>query len=227
VLHPGDPDDTGNRALIAAGTGLGMALVPRVGGVHAPVASEGGHMDFAPRDDDETALFQTLRRRFGGHVSVERVVSGGGLLNVYEHLRDQGFAPPNPEVERALRDADAETDPSRTISEAGLARRCGICARALSMFVAAYGAAAGNLALVGTATGGVYLGGGIAPKILPALAEGAFLRAFFDKGRFRAYMEAIPVRVILDERTALFGAARLADRLLAAARPPASPSIPA
>lgn len=214
LLHAGDPKAAGNRALIAAGTGLGMALLPLAGGVHLPVASEGGHMDFAPRDDDEVALFQTLRRRFGGHVSVERVVSGGGLRNVYEHLRDAGLAPPSPDVERALGEEDA--DPARTISEAGLAGRCGICVRALAMFVAAYGAAAGNLALVGTATGGVYLGGGIAPKIVPALAEGTFLRAFFDKGRFRAYMEAIPVRVIRNERTAMFGAARLANRLLSA-----------
>lgn len=212
TLQPGAPDAAGNLALIAAGTGLGMALVPWVGGVgHAPVASEGGHMDWAPRGEAEIDLCRALAARFG-HVSVERVVSGPGLLHAYEHLRDSGLAPESPQVRAALA---AGEDAARVIGEEGLAGRCGICARTLDLFVSAYGAAAGNLALAGTATGGVYVGGGIAPKLLPKLAGGGFLAAFLDKGRFRPYLEAVPVHVVLDDKSALWGAARVAARLAA------------
>lgn len=229
LLHPGDPGARGNLVLIAAGTGLGMCLMPMAavpavpaaplpGALeeHLTVPSEGGHMDFAARNADEIALLESLIPRFGGHVSVERVVSGQGLRHVYEHLRDTGLAPPSPEVESALA---GEGDAARAISEGALGGRCAICERAMEMFVSAYGAAAGNLALVGTATGGVYLGGGIAPKILPRLADGTFVRSFLDKGRFRSFLEAIPVRVILNDRAAMFGAGRLAARLLAASSP--------
>ncbi len=212
TLHPGDPDPDGNRVLIAAGTGLGMSLLPRVGDVWLPVASEGGHADFAPRDEEEAELLFFLRRRLGGRVSVERVVSGPGLYNLYEYLREDGRVPGNPEVQQALERGD---DPVPVIGEAGLAERCGLCARALDLFAAAYGAAAGNLALVGTATGGVYLGGGIAPKILPKLQDGGFVRAFLDKGRFAGYVERVPVRVILNDKTAMLGAARCALAALA------------
>ncbi len=196
----------GNQVLIAAGTGLGMALMPVIGGVRAIVPSEGGHADFAPRDEDETALLLYLRRRFGEHVSVERVVSGPGLRAIYEHLLAAGYAPEDPEVHAAL----VEGDPSRVIAEAALAGGDRLCSRALDMFIAAYGAAAGNLALLGMALGGVYIGGGIAPKILPRLAGGLFVRAFRDKGRFAGYLERIPVRVVLNERAAMLGAASCA-----------------
>ncbi|HVR98618.1 MAG TPA: glucokinase [Thermoanaerobaculia bacterium] len=212
VLHPGEPDPDGNRVLIAAGTGLGMALLPRVGDSWMPVASEGGHADFAPRDEEESGLLLFLRQRLGGRVSVERVVSGPGLYNVYEYLRQVESVPGNPDVRKALESGE---DPVPLIGEAGLTRRCGLCARALDLFAAAYGAAAGNLALTGTATGGVYLGGGIAPKILPKLRDGGFVRAFLDKGRFAGYMERVPVRVILNDRTAMLGAARCALAALA------------
>jgi glucokinase len=207
---------SGNLALIAAGTGLGMALMPRIGGAWVPVASEGGHMDFAPRSGEEAGLLFHLQERFGGHVSVERVVSGPGLFNIYEYLRDRAGLRESPRVRQALESGE---DPSKVIGEAALAehpeKACGLCSRAVGMFVAAYGAAAGNLALVGTATGGLYLGGGIAPKLLPRLRDGNFLRAFFDKGRFRDFLEAVPVRVILNDRAALLGAARHASGLLA------------
>jgi glucokinase len=218
ILHRGVPGTagSGNLALIAAGTGLGMALMPRIGGAWVAVASEGGHMDFAPQTDEEAGLLVHLRERFGGHVSVERVVSGPGLFNLYEYLRDRAGLPENPRVRQAL---EAGEDPSKVIGEAALAedreRACGLCSRAVDLFVSAYGAAAGNLALVGTATGGLYLGGGIAPKLLPRLLDGHFLRAFFDKGRFRDFLEAVPVRVILNDRAALLGAARHAASLLA------------
>jgi glucokinase len=212
ILHPGAPAGEGNRALIAAGTGLGMALLPWIDGRHAPVASEGGHMDFAPRNDAEAALAAALGVRFG-RVSVERVVSGPGLHAIYEHLRTGAGARETPEV--AARLAAAADDPSRMIAEAALAGESPLSVRALDLFTAAYGAAAGNLALVGTATGGVYLGGGIAPKILGKLQDGTFRRAFVAKGRFQSYLEAIPIRVILNDRAAMFGAANVAARLRA------------
>jgi len=214
ILHRGGPGTAGagNLALIAAGTGLGMALMPRTGGAWVPIPSEGGHMDFAPRDEDEAGLLFYLKERFGGHVSVERVVSGPGLFNLYQYVRDRSGQPENPRVREALEQGD---DPARVIGEAALSEACNLCSRAVGMFVSAYGASAGNLALVGTATGGVYLGGGIAPKLLPRLQDGAFLRAFFDKGRFRGFLEAVPVRVILNDRAALLGAARRAASLLA------------
>ncbi len=216
VLQAGTPDPLGNRALIAAGTGLGMALLPRFGELWVPVPSEGGHADFAPRNEEEIGLLRYLRERFG-RVSIERVLSGPGLFNVYSFLRDVQHAPENPLVREALARGD---DPARVIGEAGTAglartdrnrdqpdQRCDLCARALAIFTAVYGAAAGNLALTGTATGGIWLGGGIAPKILPRLVDGLFLQTFEAKGRFVPYLERIPVRVILNDRTAMLGAA--------------------
>jgi glucokinase len=213
VLQEGAAERDGNRALIAAGTGLGMALIPCVGDRWVPVPSEGGHMDFAPRTEEEIGLMRYLRERFG-RVSAERVVSGLGLFNIYQYLRDIGHLPETPRVREALAEGE---DPARVIGEAALAgsASCGLCARALKMFVAAYGAAAGNLALLGTATGGVWLGGGISPKILPRLKDGLFIQTFVAKGRFVPFLEKIPVRVILNDRAALLGAARYASTLAA------------
>lgn len=213
VLQAGTPDPLGNRALIAAGTGLGMALLPRVGDLWLPVPSEGGHADFPPRNEEEIGLLRYLRERFG-RVSVERVLSGPGLFNIYSYLRDAHHVPENPLVREALARGD---DPTRVIGTAGLAaraeQRCDLCARALAIFAAVYGATAGNLALTGTATGGVWLGGGIAPKILPRLTDGLFLQTFVAKGRFVPYLERVPVRVILNDKTAMLGAARRAMTL--------------
>lgn len=213
TLQSGVPEARGregNRVLIAAGTGLGTALLPRIGDRWVPVASEGGHSDFAPRNEEEMGLLRYLRERFG-RVSVERVVSGPGLFNLYSYLRDVHRVQGNPLVQQALAEGD---DPARVIGEAALAAdpdaRCGLCVRALEVFVAVYGAMAGNLALIGTATGGVYIGGGIAPKILPRLADGLFLQTFLAKGRYTPYLERVPVRVILNDRAALLGAARRA-----------------
>lgn len=213
VLQRGDADRpaaAGNRVLVAAGTGLGMSLLPRVGDTWIPVSSEGGHADFAPRNEEEIGLLRYLRERFG-RVSVERVLSGPGLFNVYSYLRDVRHAPENPLVREALAQGD---DPAKVIGQAGLAAsgdpRCDLCAQALGIFAAVYGAVAGNLALTGTATGGVWLGGGIAPKILPRLTDGLFMQTFVAKGRFVPYLERVPVRVILNDRTAMLGAARRA-----------------
>ena len=212
VLQAGKEDaGEGNRVLIAAGTGLGMAFLPRIGGTWVPVASEGGHMDFAPQDDEQAGLAAALRARHG-HVSVERVVSGMALPELYDYVRqsDPRGGVEVPAVAERLR---AAVDPAPRITEAALSGESALCSRALDLFVSAYGAVAGNLALLGTATGGVFLGGGIAPKIFPRLKEGGFLRAFTAKGRFAAYLEAIPVRVLLEDRAALLGAASVAARL--------------
>lgn len=206
----GAPSREGNRVLIAAGTGLGMSLLPRVGDLWVPVPSEGGHADFAPRNEEEIGLLRYLRERFG-RVSVERVLSGPGLFNVYSFLRDVHHAPENPLVREALGRGE---DPTKVIGTAGLAstvgESCDLCARALRIFSGVYGAVAGNLALTGTATGGVWIGGGIAPKILPRLTDGLFIQTFVAKGRFVPYLERVPVRVILNDKAAMLGAARRA-----------------
>jgi glucokinase len=212
VLQEGSPEPAGNRALIAAGTGLGMAFLPRVGDRWVPVPSEGGHADYPPRTEDEIDLLRYLREHFG-RVSSERVASGMGLFNIYNFLRDVRKVPETPQVREALGRGE---DPARVIGEAAMAsapQGCDLCSRALDMLAVAYGALAGNLALLGTATGGIYLGGGIAPKILPRLVLGPFLQAFIAKGRFVPYLEKIPVRVILNDQAALLGAARHASLL--------------
>jgi len=197
TLQEGEPAPGGGAALIAAGTGLGEAALPRIDGRFRPAASEAGHADFAARTDREIALLRALRARHG-RVRVEDVVSGRGLVALH------GFT-------HADRPCDAGVDggpaaPS-AISEAAQAGRCPACMDALEMFVDAYGAEAGNLALRTVATGGVYVGGGIAPKILPALRSGRFIEAFRDKAPMQALLARVPVRVILEDEAALLGAA--------------------
>jgi glucokinase len=206
VLSQGEPGATGNIAVISAGTGLGLAGAYWDGNRHHPFAGEGGHADFAPHDALQVELLLHLQRRLGGHVSWERVVSGPGLHGLYEFLRDSGRG-----IEPAwLRDAMARRDPSAIVSEAGLAGTSELCVRALDLFVRLYGSAAGNLALTLKATGGIYVGGGIAPRIVERLKDGLFLDAFLDKGRLRSMLERVPVRVILNDEAALLGAARYA-----------------
>lgn len=205
TLQDGRPDPRGHAGLIAAGTGLGMALMPLVGEARLALPSEGGHQDFAPRNDDEVGLLAFLRRHYG-RVSVERVVSGPGLVAIYRHLRETGRVSEDAEVA----DRIERTDPASAISRAAVRDGDPLCRAALDLFVSAYGAAAGNLALVGFATGGLWVGGGIAPKVLESLRDGRFLAAFHDKGRFRPMMEATPVHVVLEPMTAMFGAARVA-----------------
>jgi glucokinase len=199
TLNPGLPAARGNRALIAAGTGLGEALLVWDGARHVVSPSEGGHADFGPRNAEQIAILERLLARFG-HVSWERLVSGPGLANVYDSLDETE----DPAV--AARLAAAE-DRSAAITVAALAAASARCVRALDVFVDVYGAEAGNLALKAFARGGVWVGGGIAPKILPKLRDGRFVAAFCDKGRFADLMRGIPVHVILDDRTALRGAA--------------------
>jgi glucokinase len=201
----------GHRAVIAAGTGLGQAFLYWTGHAHVPVATEGGHTDFAPRTVEEDGLLRFLRARFG-RVSYERVVSGPGLHDLFRFLDEELRRPVAPAVRARM----ASEDASAVIGEAATAGTCATCREAVELFVAAYGAQAGNLALTVMAIGGVYVGGGIAPKILPLVRAGAFMRAFVDKGRYQALMREIPVRVILNPRTGLLGATRAAWALLGA-----------
>jgi glucokinase len=200
TLWPGAPTRTGNAAIISAGTGLGEAGYHWYDGALRPFASEGGHADFAPHDETTIELFRWLYRRYG-HVSWERVVSGPGLANIYAFLRDTSEGAGNASL------VPGAPDPAAAISVAALAETDPVAVRALDLFVALYGAEAGNLALKMKATQGLWVGGGIAPKILPRLRRPGFLEGFHDKGRFKAFMEAIPVRVILNDQTALRGAA--------------------
>ncbi len=195
----------GNQAVIAAGTGLGEAGMYWDGVQHHVFACEGGHGDFAPRNELEMDLLRYLRARFG-HVSYERIVSGPGLVNVFHFLRDTGRgAEP-----KWLADEMLQSDPAAAISRAAINGKCPLCEQALDLFVSIYGAEAGNLALKIMSTGGVYLGGGIAPKIVPKLSGPLFMQAFVGKGRMQALLEAMPVKVITNDKTALLGAARCA-----------------
>jgi glucokinase len=189
--------------LIAAGTGLGEAILYDDGHHYHPMASEGGHGDFAPRDETEIDLLRYLIKKLG-HVSYERVVSGPGIANIYAFLRDSGRIDEPGWLKEKIAAAE---DVSAAISEEGLAGSSAIAVQTLDLFVSVYGAEAGNLALRGKATGGVYVGGGIAPKLLDKLKDGTFMRAFVDKGRYRQLLSSIPVRVILNDQAALQGAA--------------------
>lgn len=191
--------------LIAPGTGLGMALLAWKDGNYVPVPSEGGHSDFAPQNEVEIALWNYLHVRLG-HVSVERVLSGPGLFIIYCWLKftGQGSEP------AWLAEKMNEDDPSKVITEAALVEKEPLCVKTLDLFVSILGAAAGNLALTGLTRGGMYLGGGIAPKILPKLQGGLFMKTFVDKGRFEGLLHEIPVRVILNDKAALLGAAHCA-----------------
>jgi glucokinase len=195
----------GNQAVVSAGTGLGEAGMYWDGAKHHVFACEGGHADFAPRNELESELLRYLRVRFG-HVSYERIVSGPGLVNVFSFLRDtgRGIEP------KWLADEMLHSDPAAAISRAAIDGKCGLSEQALDLFVSIYGAEAGNLALKIMATGGIYLGGGIAPKMLSKLAGPLFMEGFVAKGRMQHLLEAIPVKVITNDKVALLGAAHFA-----------------
>jgi glucokinase len=199
VLQEGVPRTDGHAVVIAAGTGLGQAYLHRVNGRLRPAPSEGGHADFAPRTDREIDFLRMLRAE-RGRAEVEDVLSGPGLLNLHRFTH-QG-RPPEPDITPAM------------ISQAALGGTCPACVEALSMFVALYGAEAGNLGLRGVATAGVYIGGGIAAKILPALTDGRFMEAFLDKGQMSELVSRMPVKVILNAEAGLLGAAVCAQEML-------------
>lgn len=194
-------------ALIAAGTGLGEAILFSDGTRYRPMPSEGGHSDFAPNSDQEIELLRYLRSQYL-HVSYERVVSGPGLLAIYEYLRDAKKNEPTWLAEKIK-----AGDPAAEIAEAGLKGQAEIAKQALDLFASIYGAEAGNLALKAMAINGVYVGGGIAPKILTKLKDGTFMKAFTNKGRYKRLMGQIPVHVVMNQHTALLGAAATAARL--------------
>jgi glucokinase len=205
VLNPAPAQPTATAALIAAGTGLGETVLLWNGSRRVPLPAEAGHADFAPNDQVETDLLCYLRGRFH-HVSWDRVLSGPGLLLIYQFLRDTGRATERVEIAEAIRTGD----PGASIAAAALQGTCELCSQALDIFVGIYGAETGNLALRSLATGGVYVGGGIAPKIREKLGDGHFLRAFLNKGRMQSLLQTIPVYLVLKEETALFGAASFA-----------------
>ncbi len=199
VLNEGNPNQKGNAALISAGTGLGEAGLFWDGKNHHPFACEGSHADFAPRDELEIELFRFLRKKFG-HVSYERAVSGPGLYNLYQFLVEAKEIPRNIEIEKEF----TKTNAQDVITEKALKGVKG-CDKALDLFISLYGSEAGNTALKFLALGGVYLGGGIVPIILNKLEEGSFMKAFVDKGRFEDLLMSIPVKVILNDKTAMLG----------------------
>ena len=205
VLNAGEPGD-GPAVVIAAGTGLGEAVLVGRGGDEIALASEGGHADLGPANDDAAALLADLRARYG-HVSWERVVSGSGLREIYLFLAKRAAVAPIPEAGSGARDAAA------TIAAAALDGKDPVASQALDWFVGCYGAEAGNPALKGLATGGVFVAGGIAPKILDRMQSGAFMARFCTKGRHGELMARIPVKVVLEPRAALYGAVRRAARL--------------
>jgi glucokinase len=201
TIQRGVRDPTGAIGIVAPGTGLGVGYLCWDGTGHRPGASEGGHADFAPANEAQARLLAHLRAEYG-HVSWERVLSGPGLYAIYRFLRGNGGAGPGD-----VAGEWAGEDPSAVISALGLAGSDQLCAQALEMFVSIMGAYGGNLALTLMATGGVYLGGGIPPKILPRLQDGPFIRAFHDKGRLAPVVERIPVHVIQSAHAPLLGAA--------------------
>jgi glucokinase len=201
-LNKGMRQKQGNLALLSPGTGLGQAMLVYKDGQYVPLSSEGGHVSFSPTTEEEIELWRYLRKKFD-HVSVERVLSGPGLVNIYSWLRDSGRFEEPPRLKELM----TQGDPAKAISENALRKGEALCVESLRLYVSMLGGVAGSLALTGMALGGVYLGGGIPPKILPALKQGSFLKAFMAKGRFADFLARIPVRVILSEKAALLGAA--------------------
>jgi glucokinase len=206
TLNQGSGPESGNQAVVAPGTGLGEAGLFWDGNRHHVFACEGGHTDFAPRDELQIKLLQYLTERFG-HVSYERILSGPGLVNVYQFLRDSGCGKESP----ALAEGMKKGDPAAAISRAALDGSDGLASKALDLFISVYGAEASNLALKAMSTGGLFLAGGISPKILSKLKGPTFMRCFLDKGRMRALVEAMPVQVVTNEKVGLLGAARCAS----------------
>jgi glucokinase len=208
TLNSGTPTDQKQAiALIAAGTGLGECILFWDGTKYRPIPSEGGHADFAPNSDNEIELLRHVRSQYL-HVSYERVLSGPGLHAIYEYLRDTKKNEPTWLAEKIK-----TGDPAAEIAEAGLKGQAEIAKQALDLFASIYGAEAGNLALKAMAINGVYLGGGIAPKLLAKLKDGTFMKAFTNKGRYKRTMSQIPVHVVMNQRTGLIGAASTAAHL--------------
>lgn len=205
-LNPSARSFSGNYAVIAAGTGLGEAMLYHDGTHYHAIASEGGHSDFAPVTEQQDKLLNWMRHRYPEHVSYERILSGPGIYTLYEFLSEIGFAP-EPVSMMNLEDGK---DRSAMVSECAFNEDDPLCLEALRMFAEIYGAEAGNLALKSMSLGGVFIGGGIAPKILPILRQNYFMNAFTRKGRFEKMLRGMQVRISLNPETALLGAAYFA-----------------
>lgn len=205
-LNPAAHAANGNRAVIAAGTGLGEAMLFFDGERYHPSGSEGGHCDFAPLTPQQDALLRWLRYRYRDHVSLERILSGPGISTLYDFLYESGFA----QEPLSMRNLNPQEDRSARISECALKHDDPLCSETLRLFCEIYGAESGNLALKTLSLGGVYIGGGIAPKILPFITDGNFWSAFIEKGRFKPMLEKMCVKVALNQETALLGAAHFA-----------------
>lgn len=209
TLNEGTPGAKGNVAIIAAGTGLGEGYLHCDGKRLLPSPSEGGHTDFAPTSDLEDEMLHWLRGQYG-HVSYERILSGPGIFNIYQFLRQKHrVIEPHTLLERFEKE-----DPTAVVSELGLAGKSAVCEQTLDLFMHIYGSEAGNMALKMLTTGGVYVGGGIAPKLLPKLLQPDFMEGFLGKGRFRDLLKTIPVKVITEQNAPLFGAAYHGSQML-------------
>lgn len=210
VLNKGNKDPKGHVAIIGAGTGLGqgLAIYSQAHKRYRVLPSEGGHCDFAPGNEEEIGLLKYMMQKYD-HVSVERVVSGPGLFNIYNYLAESGFAERSHETRKKLEAGD----PAAVISSLAIEGSDALCVKALDMFVSIYGAEAGNLALKALPTGGLYVGGGMSPKLKEKLIDGTFMKGFLHKGRLSEFMESIPVYVILNEEVGLMGAAARGNEL--------------
>ena len=210
-LNPTGRKITGNRAVIAAGTGLGEAILYYDGMEYHPIGSEGGHSDFAPVTEQQDALLKWMRKRYPEHVSYERILSGPGIYTLYEFLHESAFAPQPASMINILK----EKDPSAMVTECALTQNDPLCMETLRLFTEIYAAEAGNLALKTMSLGGVYIGGGIAPKILPVMTKNNFMSGFASKGRFEELLRGMQVKISLNPETALLGAAHFAvDRII-------------
>ncbi len=207
-LNPDATQQQGNLAVVAAGTGLGEAIIAWDGVAHHVIASEGGHADFAPGNEQEIALLRHLMKKYPDHVSCERLISGEGLVNIYEFLNDINYAASTPETEKQL----ADRDPASVIGESGVTGSDALCVEALKLFCRLYGSEAGNMALKCLPYGGVYLAGGIGAKILPVLQQGGFMSAFLAKGRCRTMLQTISIKVCINPEVALMGALSYAKK---------------
>jgi glucokinase len=210
TLQAAEADEEAPAIIVGAGTGLGVGMIVKSNDQYRVVPSEAGHADFAPTDDLQDKLLLYLRRNFG-RVSWERVISGPGLMRVYSFLQDSGLGAPSKQLMEATKHVGV--DPAEVIAEYGLRKLDPLAVRALDLFVAAYGAFAGNMALNSLARGGVYVAGGIAPKIIGRLKEGAFMRAFTGRGAFTPLLSGIPVKVVMDAKVGLRGALRVAAQV--------------
>ena len=205
IVNPGKPEAVGNRGLIAAGTGLGEAGFFWNGKEHFPFPSEGGHCDFGPVNEEHIELWHYLKNKYG-HVSYERILSGPGIIALYDFLIDTGKEKESEYVKCAMQTQNR----SETITQMALEKKCAVCLRAIEMFIYIYGLESGNLALQLLSYGGLFIGGGIAPKMIPMFQTPLFMQGFMNKGRFTEMLSRIPVQIILNQNTALLGATRYA-----------------